>query len=204
MTIVALRKVGLHTSRLAIAASIMAAGWSGAVSAQGFGDTLKNILLYGGPNAPPPSPAQPEDVDCPRVTIAEGGAALRAYSGGRTGSPEALRHQISIVDVARQCLGQPDGSILIKVGVEGRALIGPAGSGGQVDAPVRVVIKRGEKILASRGQRIAVAIRPGEMQGSFVAVEDRIIVPPATSDFDIEVSLGGQPTPERPVRRTRR
>ncbi len=182
----------------------MAGAWTSTALAQGPGEVLKNLFLYGSPSAPPPSPTRPEDVDCPRVTIPEGGAALRAYSGGRTGAPEALRHQLSIVDVARECLGQPDGSILVKVGVEGRALIGPAGSAGQFDAPIRIVIKRGEKVLASRGQRAAVAIRPGELQGSFVAVEDRIVVPPDTGDFDIEVSLGGQVPAERPARRARR
>jgi hypothetical protein len=174
------------------------------VFAQGIGETLKNMLLYGGPAAPEPAPLKPEDVECPRVTIAVGGASLRTYSGGRTGSPEALRHQISIVDVARECLGQPDGSIRLKVGVEGRALIGPAGSAGQVDAPVRVVVKRGEKVLASRAQRVAVPLRPGALQGSFMAIEDGLVVPPDAGDFDIEVSLGGPLPAARPARPAQR
>ena len=152
-----------RTAGLAAAAYLIVA-WSAAASAQSVGTTLKNILLYGSPT-PPPSASNPDEVDCPRVTIADGGAALRAYSGGRTGAPEALRHQLSIADVARECRGQPDGSVLVKVGVEGRALIGPAGTGGRFEAPVRVVVKRGDKVLASRAQRAAVEVPAGQLQG---------------------------------------
>jgi hypothetical protein len=158
--------------------------------------------MYGGPTVPPSAP-DPTEVDCPSVEIAPGGAALRTYTGGRTDSPEALRSQLSIVNVARECIGRPDGSILVKVGIEGRALIGPAGSGAQLEAPVRFVIKRGDTILANRARRAAVALRPGELQGSFTVVEDGLVVPPKTGDFDIEVALGGSAAAERPARRSR-
>ena len=88
--------------------------------------------------------------DCPRVDVTEGGAALRTYAGGRTGSPEALRSQLTISNVARECIGRPDGTIVVKVGVEGRALIGPAGAPGRFDAPIHVVVKRGERVFANR------------------------------------------------------
>jgi hypothetical protein len=170
--------------------------------AQGLGDSLKNLFIYGSPSAPPPSPQKPDEIECPKVTIADGGAALRAY-GGRTGAPEALRHQISIVDVARECLVQADGTIVVRVGVEGRALIGPAGGAGRFDAPVRIVVKSGDRVLAARAQRAAVTVPAGQMQASFVVVEDRIVVPPGT-DFEIEVGLGGPMPAERPSRGARR
>ena len=161
-------------------------------SAQGIGDTLRNLLRYGSTTEPPAAPqAAIEMTDCPRVDVAEGGAALQTYAGGRTGSPEALRSQLTIANVARECIGQPDGSIMVKVGVEGRALIGPAGSAGRFDAPVRVVVKRGDQVFANRIRRIAVSVPPGETQAAFVTVEEGIVVPPGTGDFDIEVGLGG-------------
>src|SRR5215211_5795231 len=149
-------------------------------SAQGIGDTLRNFFS-GGANGTPAAPqANVEVMDCPRVDIAEGGAALRTYAGGRTGNPESLRSQITIANVARECIGQPDGSIVVKVGVEGRALIGPAGSGGRFDAPVRVVVKRGDRVFANRIRRIPVTVPAGESQGAFVTVEEGILVPPGT------------------------
>jgi|tagenome__1003787_1003787.scaffolds.fasta_scaffold20940151_1 hypothetical protein len=161
-------------------------------SAQGISDTLRNLLRYGSTTEPPAAPQAGIEVeDCPRVDVTEGGAALRTYAGGRTGSPEALRSQLTISNVARECIGRPDGSIVVKVGVEGRALIGPAGSPGRFDAPIRVVVKRGEQVFANRLRRIPVAVPPGEAHGTFVTVEEGIVIPPGTGDFDIEVGLGG-------------
>jgi hypothetical protein len=165
------------------------------------GGTLRSLFASGG-TAAPAAAAVVEDVPCPAVTIAPGGAALRSYTGGASGSPEALRYQLSIVDVARECIGQADGSVLVKVGVEGRALVGPAGSGGRFDAPLRFVLRRDQTILANRTQRVAVAVPAGESQAPFTAVEEGLVAP--KGDFEIEVALGGASPAERPARRARR
>jgi hypothetical protein len=171
-------------------------------SAEGISDTLRNLLRYGSTTEPPAAPqAGIEVADCPRVDVTEGGSALRTYTGGRTGSPDALRSQLTISNVARECIGQPDGSIAVKVGVEGRALIGPAGSAGRFDVPVRVVVKRGDQVFANRLRRIPVTVPPGEANGSFVTVEDGIVVPPGIADFDIEVGLAG--AGEKPAKNQR-
>lgn len=186
---------------MGLAAALCAIGAAGPGAASSGGNFFRNLFMYGGPTPPPAAPDAPAEVDCPAVTIAEGGAAVRSYAGGRTGSPEALRSQLSIVNVARECVGQRDGSILVKVGVEGQALLGPAGSAGQLDTPVRVVVKRGDKVLANRARRATVAIPSGQLHGSFVVVEEGIVVPPKTGDFDIEVALGGSAPAERSRRR---
>ena len=155
----------------------------------GIADRLRNLFRGSAPQPQAAPQADTEVVDCPRVDVTEGGAALRNYSGGRAGDPASLRSQLTISDVARECIAQPDGSILVKVGVGGRALIGPAGSAGRFDVPVRVVVKRGDRVFANRVRRIPVTVPPGEAQASFVTVEDGIVVPPG-GEFDIEVSLG--------------
>jgi hypothetical protein len=139
-------------------------------------------------------PVAPEDAYCPRVGVPEGGGVIQASSGGASG----VRSQISLGQIARECLGQSDGSTLVKVGVQGRAILGPGGGAGRYDVPVRVVVKQGDRIIASRVQRAAVQIPPGDTQASFVIVEDRIVVPPsAAQDFEIEVGLGGAPAGSR-------
>ena len=170
------------------------------------GSWFKNLLRYGGLTVPPPAPKPSDEVYCPSVGVVEGGAAMRAYSGGRTGDASALRHQLSIAQVARECTGQEDGSILVKVGVEGRALIGPAGSAGRFDTPVTFVIKRGDRILASKTQRVAVAVPAGETQASFVAIENNLVVPPGIGEYEIDVGLvpgTGRAAPERRARKGR-
>jgi len=161
---------------------------AGPAAAQGIGDRLRDIFGFG--NAPEPAASQTYEVlNCPRVDVAEGAAALRTYAGGRAGTPETLRSQLTITNVARECIGQPDGTIVLKVGVEGRALIGPAGAAGRFDAPVRIVVKRGDRVFANRFRRIPVSVPPGEGHASFVTVEEGIVVP-SGADFDIEVGLG--------------
>ena len=56
--------------------------------------------------------------------------------------------------------------------------------------------------FANRIRRIPVTVPAGESQGAFVTVEEGILVPPGTGDFDIEVGLGGG-AGEKPAKRQR-
>ncbi len=164
-------------------------GRSGDSSGASFGERL----MLAGPTVPPSLPQETSDVYCPTVGVIEGGAALQAYSGGRVGDAAALRNQITLGQLARECTGQPDGTTMVRVGVEGRALLGAgAGSGGTFNVPVHVVLKRGERVIASRVRTASVSIPAGDTQGSFVIVEEGLLVPAADAQtFDIEVGLGG-------------
>jgi hypothetical protein len=95
--------------------------------------------------------------------------------------------------LARECVGQPDGSTLVKVGIQGRALVGPGGGAGRFDVPVQIVVKDGSTVLANRARRAAVAIPAGGTQASFTLVEGNIVVPAnAANTFDILVGLGSR------------
>lgn len=172
-------------------------------SSEGAGSTLRNLVMFGGTTVPPAAASVGLEAYCPPVGVIDGGAALQAYAG-RTGDPNSLRNQISLSNFARECMGRPDGSTIVKVGVEGRALLGPgAAGGGRFEAPVRVVIKRGDRVIATRFRRVPVTIASGETQGSFVVVEENLVVPADTGEFEIEVGLGGAGAAERPARRGR-
>jgi hypothetical protein len=156
------------------------------------GMSLGSMILYGGATVPPSAPKPVDEVYCPSVDVFEGGAALQAYSGGHVGDAAALRSQIALGKTARECAGRPDGSTVVSVGVEGRALLGAGGSAGRYDVPVRIVVKHGSTVLADRVRRTTVTIPAGDTQGSFTVVEEGILVPPsAAQDFEIEVGLGG-------------
>jgi hypothetical protein len=142
----------------------------------------------GGPDGPKAEAA----AYCPRVDVPEGGAAIRAQAG------ESVRYQIALGELARECTPQADGSVLVKVGVEGRALLGAVGGGGRLDAPVRVQIKQGDTVLATRARRVAVALPSGSLQGTFAVVEEGLVVPPQYAEsYEIEVALAGAPTAGR-------
>jgi hypothetical protein len=162
------------------------------------GSTMSNMVLFAGTTVPAPVPRQTEDVYCPIIEVSEGGSAIQAYSGGAVGDATRLRSQIALGELARECLGQPDGSTLVRVGVEGRALLGAGGSAGRYDVPVHIVVKRGSTIIANRTRRVAVAIPAGQTQGGFSVVEDSILVSPGDAkSFEIEVGLGGRTSGRR-------
>lgn len=149
------------------------------------GSPLANLLIWGSTTVPPAPPLPVDDeFECPPVSIAPDGAAYRV--GG-----EAVRVQYSMNDVARECTNiQRDGSFTLKVGVEGRVLLGAAGSAGRYDVSVRFLVKDGERVVASRAQRQSVTVPAGAAQGAFSMVEQGIQVPPGLKNLEIEVGFG--------------
>jgi hypothetical protein len=187
--------LGVKTKWIVAALGLSALTGCSATGEGGVG----SMLLSAGATEPAAQAPSLTDVYCPPVTVSEGGAAIQAYSGGRVGDANALRSQVALGELARECVGQPDGSIAVKVGVEARALLGAGGGGaGRVDVPVQIVVKSGSRVFATRSRRMALSIPAGQAQGSATVVEENIVVPPADANsFEIEVSLGGQGTGRR-------
>jgi hypothetical protein len=167
-----------------------------ATSAPPEDSTLKNFFKYGSSTPPAVTPMVIEDdFVCPEVEILDGAAAWRQEAGG------AVRSQISIGQTARECVINGN-MVTIKVGVEGRALLGTAGSPGTFTAPVRFVIKSGDKVLVSRLQRKSVTIPAGDTQAPFVMVEEGMTVP---KDADLTLLVGLDPNGRaEPVARKKR
>ena len=111
----------------------------------------------------------------------------------RVGDAGSVRSQISLGDLARECVGQPDGSTLVRVGVEAQALLGTGGSAGRYDVPVQIVVKDGSTVFANRSRRVAAAIPAGQTRTTVSVVEEGIVVPAASANnFEIEVGLGAR------------
>src|ERR1700712_578111 len=130
------------------------------------GNILSNIFKYGGTTVPPSQAPELEAAYCPPVGVTEGGAALQAM-GGQAGNAASIRTQMSLGRLARECTRRQDGSVSVKVGVEGRVLLGPAGAPGRFDVPLTIVIKYDDKVVTSRSHRTSVTVAPGEAQGFF-------------------------------------
>ena len=188
-----MRSPDMRTSRLAcdatriaaLALPLLAAGCSTfeSGSASSGGSTLGNLIKYGSTTEPPirQQAGDAEAADCPQVLVSTGRAAIRSGSS-----------QVSISNVARECIERPDGSVVVKVGVEGLALQG-AGGGGVARGSVPVVfqIRQGDKVVVTRTRSAPVSAAAGDSQGTFVAVEGGMVVPAKSGTFDIEVGLGG-------------
>jgi hypothetical protein len=86
-----------------------------------------------------------------------------------------LRYQLSFGQTARECAVQ--GAIMIiKVGVQGRAILGPMGSPGKVEVPLRyAVVREGPqpKTAVTKFKRIAVTLRQARpMSNSSISRRD--------------------------------
>ncbi|MFO1147703.1 MAG: hypothetical protein U1E62_04935 [Alsobacter sp.] len=156
--------------------------------------TFSNLFKYGSPSAPQINEMQIVDMEfeCPQVEILDGAASMRVNSN------DTIKSQISIGQTARECTVSGN-TVTLRVGVEGRALLGTGGQPGTYVAPVRIVVKNGEKVLVSRLQRKSVTIPAGDTQAAFVVIEEGIVVP--KGDLTLLVGLDPAGRAEAPARR---
>jgi hypothetical protein len=78
------------------------------------------------------------DVNCPAVEIRRGASTLTIPPPGEH-SAMTLKYQGSFVRAAREC-AVADGNMIMKIGVEGRVVVGPAGGPGQLNVPLRFAV----------------------------------------------------------------
>ncbi|WP_372421977.1 hypothetical protein [Salinarimonas chemoclinalis] len=129
---------------------------------------------------------------CPRPEVIQGSAAQRVYRSGRSGSNQDLRYQIAVVDLARECVSTPEGRNRIRLGVQGRVLIGPAGGPGSVTAPVRIRVRTPSTVYEDVARRVAVTVPAGQTLADFTLIEEGLEIPLSVGDnFIIEVGIGG-------------
>ena len=152
--------------------------------------------LYARSRKPPPA-CRPI-VNCPAVEVRRGAATLTV---GPTGERTAmtLKYQASFVRLAREC-STVEGNMVMKVGVEGRIVLGPAGSPGQVGVPLRFAVVQetpssGMRPIATKF--IMVPVDVGATGNTpFVYVEEALSFPiptPATALDEYLVYVGFDP-----------
>jgi len=181
-------------------------------AAQSISDKLNNWLFgtYAAPSADPANPNTPAEIDCPGVDIRQGASTLAVTAPGSESGPMTTRYQVSIAQTARECAAL-GGVMTMKVGVQGRILLGPAGGPGQVDIPLRMaVVQEGPapKTVVSKFHKMVVAVPPGQTSVPFAHVEQDLTFPmPRPKDFDAYVVyVGFDPAslnskPERPAKK---
>ena len=107
-----------------------------------------------------PGPAT--DVECPEIKVRSGAATLMIGSKPGEGEPSAvdLRYQATIVRTARECQVN-SGLMMMKVGIEGRVITGPAGGPGTIHVPLRIAVVHdgiNPKTIVSKLARVQVTV----------------------------------------------
>ncbi|MDE2578109.1 MAG: hypothetical protein KGL46_04830 [Hyphomicrobiales bacterium] len=163
---------------------------------------IGNLLAFNSTQAPPAPVRAAGVVDCPVVQVDPGHSAVRV--GGEAAS--SVRYQIAIGEVAREC-SVVNGQLAIRVGIETRTVIGPAGGTGSYTAPLHIALRNTaeEKTLATRVYTAGGSVG-AEGTAIHTILAEPLYAPYAgehTADnYEIVLSMGGGG--ERPAKRHRR
>jgi hypothetical protein len=135
-----------------------------------------------------PTPPSMDD-NCPPAEIRQGASTLAIATKTQQATASDLRYQLSIIQLARQCaLEGPE--VRMRVGVQGRVIVGPAGAPNQVDVPLRyAVVREGiePKTITSKFRRIPVSLG-GAGNVVFTDIEEDLRFPmPSSAELDAYV-----------------
>jgi hypothetical protein len=164
-----------------IGAAALVVGLTAPASAQSISDKL-NSWLFGPPaqdNSTTNANTPPAELECPGVEIRQGASTLAINAPGGDPGPMNTRYQVTIGQTARECAAL-GGVMTMKVGVQGRILLGPAGGPGPVELPLRVaVVQEGPepKPIVSKFARLSISVAPGQTAVPFTHVEQDVTFP---------------------------
>ncbi len=161
---------------------------------ESVGTTLGNLVAFNKLKVAALSKPKPEEeqIECPPIEVLDGTASARTYASADQSNGN-VKYQFSMGETVRECSRAGD-QLVLKVGVEGRALIGPVGAPGSFTAPVRIAVRNDNdrKVVISKFYSVPVTIQPGDSQTDFSVVSDPIDVPftKAHADDDYTILVG--------------
>jgi hypothetical protein len=136
------------------------------------GGSSKPTNVAAGPGASP-------EFDCPGVTIRPGASTLAVNAPNTDPSATNLRYQAMFTQTARE--GRLNtGTVTMKVGMQGRVVLGPGGGPGQLTVPLRyAVVREGvePKTVWSKLYRVGVEIPSGQGNVPFTHIIEDIAYP---------------------------
>jgi hypothetical protein len=152
-----------------------------------FGDKVSQFFSNSSAKSQQPAANAASDVYCPFIDIREGASTLPIGAGGDNAAM-SLKYQGTFVRAAREC-AVAGGQMIMKVGIEGRVIVGPAGGPGTVDIPLRIAVLdetiAGAKPVATRFARFPVTVAPGTAFAGFTHIEEGMSFPmPSAADLD--------------------
>jgi len=132
--------------------------------------------------------------DCPTVDVRSGASTYALGPPGAEPTATTLRFQATIAQTARECTVR-SGNMTVKVGIQGRVILGPAGTPGQVEVPIRLaLVQEGvePKTIWTNAYRVPVNVPPGQSNVPFVHIEENITFPmPKPAELDAYVVYVG-------------
>lgn len=124
---------------------------------------------------------------CPQVFISDDAAVHRVYARGATDDPMQIQYQASFGDQTRQCV-QSTANLTVNIVAQGRVVLGPVGTPGSVNLPIRVTARDGDQVLYDQVRPFAVDI-PAEGTTQFVFTDSNVSIP-AGAGADTKIYIG--------------
>jgi hypothetical protein len=113
---------------------------------------------------------------CPGAEIRYGTESANIYESGKQNNPDALKFQLSVQRVAREC-DEVGPSIVARVGAAGRVVAGPKGATGKVDIPVRIAAVNGDKVLYTGLKVVSVEVQAPDFGANWSLVDESVTIP---------------------------
>ena len=159
-----------------------------------------NANASGGSSLPP-------DFECPPVQVRTGAATLT--SSGNPAEPTALnmKYQVTIGTTARECRMGPNNMVQVKVGMQGRVILGPEGGNpGTINVPLRFAVVRetiDTSVITTQLDRVTVTMPPNDSNVLFSHVSEGMEFPmPRGGDTDSYlIYIGFDPAAAEPERK---
>jgi hypothetical protein len=162
-----------------------------------------------------PSVLAASELNCPSVEYRQGAGTLPVNAPGSENAALGLRYLVSFVQTARECIVR-GGDLIIKVGVQGRIVVGPAGGPGQVGIPLRYALVREglqPRTLWTKLFIVQVTIPQSQLNLPWLHIEEEMTVPLPPGDeidsyviyigFDPDGAAAQQPAKPAPKARGR-
>lgn len=165
-------------------------------------------------SAAPGGPSLPASFECPSVQVRTGAATLTDSANPGEPSATNLRYQVTITTTARECRLGPGNTVMMKVGMQGRVILGPEGGNvSAVNVPIRFAVVRETvetKVLTTKLDRVPVTIPPNDSNVLFTHVTEGLDFPmPRGNDIDNYLvyigfdPAGAAPEPKKPAPKAR-
>ncbi len=150
-------------------------------------DDIANFFSGSSDKGPQAVAGAATDVECPYIQIREGASTL-TVNGPGDNAAMSLKYQGSFVRAARQC-AVVAGQMVMKIGVQGRLVLGPQGGPGELTIPLRIAVvdekPASSKTIVTKLILIPVAVRSADDNPTFTHVEDNVTFPlPSSSELD--------------------
>jgi hypothetical protein len=182
------------------------AATASAATSSSFSGRVKQWFM-GNPDAAlaaaPSQTSASADFDCPTVDYRQGAATLSVNDSKADNPALSLKYQASFVKTARECDVRGD-MVTIRVGVQGRVVVGPAGGPGSVTVPLRYALVREgiePKTVWTKLFVLNVAVPNTQLNIPFTHVEEEMTVPvpPASELSAYVIYIGFDPDGLKPV-----